>query len=160
MFKYFCTQNVPINTKKIPTKPIITGFVGIYLFIQTPCSYNIIVKYWLFFVDFYIHNIQISCLIHSFRPNRYHTGITVFLLDRHTYMVLTPCITAHKNYNSHFIISLLSFLTIRTINTGNISGLPTPPVTLRFSFPTKTQKPASSNSFKFSDKLKAVITRS
>lgn len=36
MFKYFCTQNVPINTKKIPTKPIITGFVGIYLFTQTP----------------------------------------------------------------------------------------------------------------------------
>ena len=125
--------------------------------IQTPCSYNIIVKYWLFFVDFYIHNIQISCLIHSFRPNRYHTGITVFLLDRHTYMVLTPCITAHKNYNSHFIISLLSFLTIRTINTGNISGLPTPPVTLRFSFPTKTQKPASSNSFKFSDKHLLLI---
>ena len=32
----FCTQNVPIHTKKIPTKPINTGFVGIYLFIQTP----------------------------------------------------------------------------------------------------------------------------
>ena len=43
MFKYFCTQNVPINTKKIPTKPIITGFVGIYLFIQTQ-SYQ--VAYW------------------------------------------------------------------------------------------------------------------
>ena len=30
-----CTQNVPICTKKIPTKSINTGFVGIYLFIQT-----------------------------------------------------------------------------------------------------------------------------
>lgn len=27
-------------------------------------------------VSFYIHNIQISHLIHSFRSNRYHTGIT------------------------------------------------------------------------------------
>lgn len=42
MFKYFCTQNVPINTKKIPTKPIITGFVGIYLFTQTPTHKNLL----------------------------------------------------------------------------------------------------------------------
>ena len=33
--KIFCTQIVPNAIKKIPTKPINTGFVGVYLFIQT-----------------------------------------------------------------------------------------------------------------------------
>lgn len=33
--KIFCTQIVPNAIKKIPTKPINTGFVGIYLFTQT-----------------------------------------------------------------------------------------------------------------------------
>ena len=32
----FCTQIVPIAILKIPTNPINTGFIGIYLFIQTP----------------------------------------------------------------------------------------------------------------------------
>ena len=31
----FCTQIVPNAIKKIPTKPINIGFVGIYLFTQT-----------------------------------------------------------------------------------------------------------------------------
>jgi len=32
----FCSQIVPNANKKSPAKPINTGFVGIYVFIQTP----------------------------------------------------------------------------------------------------------------------------
>jgi len=45
----------------------------------------------LLFKDFYSYNIHILHRIYSFRANRYHTGITDFLLVCHIYMVLAPC---------------------------------------------------------------------
>ena len=38
----FCTQIVPIAIKKIPTKPIITGFIGIYLLFRGNLPYRLL----------------------------------------------------------------------------------------------------------------------